>query len=71
MVNRSISHFEGLWSWEALRGFDAPMVFSLDGSKASLAEIADQEVPGRRFKGHWAMGSKERTLGSAVDLVGK
>lgn len=30
---------------EALRGFDAPMVFN-QGLKAPLVEVADQEVPG-------------------------
>lgn len=30
---------------EALRGFDSPLVFN-QGVKASLAEVADQEVPG-------------------------
>jgi hypothetical protein len=31
---------------EALRGFDSPLVFN-QGVKASLAEVADQEVPGK------------------------
>ena len=42
--------WHGWMTWpfnEALRGFDAPMVFN-QGVRASLAEVADQEVPGEK-----------------------